>query len=159
MKVTHCFVLRSTGITSSGGIKDSTFIMNAVTRISFWKTAVCFHSPKEWLSALLSEALGNTNKGIWFSGISAHVHFYKWSLQLRQEFFLLLFSNVTVRAWETEFCSRDQGLTQALSPAKAAMWASCFLLLNMALGMCLTLVVVFHPLSPNCLLWLLMLES
>lgn len=40
-----------------------------------------------------------------------------------------------------------------------AMWPTCFLLLNMALGLCLTLVVVFYPLSRHCLLWALMLES
>lgn len=133
--------------------------MNAVAKISFWKAVDCIHSPKGCLSALLSEALENTNKGIWFSGITAHVHFYELSLQLWWEFFLLLFSSVTVRPWETERCSGDQSLTRALGPAKRAMWPTCFLLLHMALGLCLTLVVVFYPLSRHCLLWALKLES
>lgn len=154
MKVTSCLIPRSTGITSIDGIKGNTFIMKVVTRISFWRVADCFALQKgSWVPWLIFE-LENTNKGIWVSGISSHVNLYEWSIQLKRVFLLLLLSSINVRPWETKLCSSDQGLTQALPSEESC--ASQLLSateiaeqkLSMALGICLTLVVVFYPPSP-----------
>lgn len=124
VKVTHCSVLRSTGIALKWWKKWQLIWKEVCYKDEELQTAFTHQksSSMPWLSP--SEELQNRKKEIWVSGFASSVNV--WSMELQHVFFLLLLNHVTVRPWENKLCRRDQGLTQSLSSAKKAVWSSCF---------------------------------